>query len=80
MVYHFRLAQLSPVTDAIYSGDMPIDESKLKEIQKVVEEAGVALNATSGSEGIGSWEGGVVWLVPTDKSIAEWKPIATRTL
>lgn len=32
------------------------------------------------SEGISDWEGGVVWLVPTDKDITEWKPIATRTL
>lgn len=61
---------------------MPIDAVKLEQIQKAVEEAGVALQATSGSgsEKLGSWEGGIVWLVPTDRSIAEWKPIATRSL
>lgn len=51
----------------------------------MVREAGVRLPAdgSGGTEEGDSWEGwdgGVVWLVPTDKPIAEWKPIATREL
>ena len=54
----------------------------MKEITKVVQDAGIHLEGVEGNktESWGSWEGGVVWLVPTDKSIAEWKPIAQRTL
>lgn len=63
---------------------MPIDEAKLKNIDKAVQDAGISLAGSSGSAvggiGMGGWEGGVVWLVPTDKDIAAWKPIATRTL
>lgn len=55
------------------SGSKPIDEARLKEISNVVEEAGVPLQK-------GGWEGGIVWLVPTDRPIDQWKPIATRKL
>ncbi|ETS78729.1 2',3'-cyclic-nucleotide 3'-phosphodiesterase [Pestalotiopsis fici W106-1] len=61
-----------PHVSLIY-GDNPIDDAKLQEISKVVKEAGIEL------EGPG-WEGGVVWLVPTDRPINEWKPIATKEL
>lgn len=62
---------------------MPIDDDKLAEVDKAVREAGIRLlresePITSGD--LTGWDGGVVWLVPTDKSIPEWKPIATRTL
>lgn len=63
---------------------MPIDEAKLKGIDKAVRDAGITFAGPSGSEvggvGMGGWEGGVVWLVPTDKDIVAWKPIATRAL
>ncbi|KUI59973.1 2',3'-cyclic-nucleotide 3'-phosphodiesterase [Cytospora mali] len=59
-------------------GDMTIDEAKLNEVERIVRESGVSFREPSG-ENTG-WKGGVVWLVPTDKNIAEWKPIATRTL
>lgn len=64
------------------SGDTPIDENTMREVEEAVEETGIALAAgeSSGPQSMVGWEGGVVWLVPTDKSIAEWKPIATRTL
>ncbi|KAF3763447.1 2, 3 cyclic phosphodiesterase [Cryphonectria parasitica EP155] len=62
-------------------GDMPIDEAKLKEIEQAVQEAGITLSQDKGkSERFDGWDGGIVWLVPTDKDIAEWKPIATRLL
>ncbi|KAK1836781.1 putative cyclic phosphodiesterase [Podospora conica] len=56
-------------------GSVPMDEERMGVVRKAVEEAGVAL----GEEGSG-WEGGVVWLVPTDRPIGEWKPIAVREL
>lgn len=59
------------------SGDEPINEIKLKEVEKAVLDAGVALGQ---SDDAGGWEQGTVWLVPTDRSITEWKPIATRSL
>lgn len=55
------------------SGSNHIDEPKLEEISNVVEEAGVPLRK-------GGWEGGVVWLVPTDRPIDQWTPIATIKL
>lgn len=59
------------------SGDEPINETKLKEVEKAVLDAGVAFEETDGAHG---WEQGTIWLVPTDRHIAEWRPIATRSL
>ena len=64
---------------------MPIGEETFREVTKVVQEAGVRLSGeeSAGTEpdsGLDGWDGGVVWLVPTDRPIAEWKPIATREL
>ncbi|KAH7021027.1 2',3'-cyclic-nucleotide 3'-phosphodiesterase [Microdochium trichocladiopsis] len=74
-----------PHVSLIY-GSTPITDEKLSQISKTVEEAGVKLGASAATltdstteEGAG-WEGGMVWLVPTDRPIAEWKPIATRLL
>ncbi|KAK3903963.1 hypothetical protein C8A05DRAFT_32259 [Staphylotrichum tortipilum] len=65
-------------------GDEPISDETLKGITKVVQQAGIKLadelegNKEGAWEG---WEGGVIWLVPTDKPISEWgTPIATRQL
>ncbi|KAK7739705.1 hypothetical protein SLS53_005674 [Cytospora paraplurivora] len=59
-------------------GDTNIDEGKLKDIEQTVQESGVGLGeASAGNTG---WKGGVVWLVPTDRDIKDWKPIATRAL
>lgn len=60
------------------SGDVSIGEEKLKDIEELVQESGVSFNEPSG--GSTGWEGGIVWLVPTDRDITAWKPIATRTL
>lgn len=65
-------AAFGPHASLIY-GDKTIDDARLQEISKVVEEAGIKLHGAG-------WEGGVVWLVPTDRPINEWKPIATRKL
>ncbi|KAK0707649.1 2',3'-cyclic-nucleotide 3'-phosphodiesterase [Lasiosphaeris hirsuta] len=74
-----------PHVSLIY-GSVSIDEDALERLTRVVEEAGVKLSGgKSGSEVVdgsdgGGWTGGVVWLVPTDRPIAEWKPIAVREL
>lgn len=60
------------------SGDVTIDDTKLKEIEDAVKESGVSLG--DGSHSMRGWEGGIVWLVPTERGIENWKPIATRTL
>ncbi|KAK7717800.1 hypothetical protein SLS63_010655 [Diaporthe eres] len=59
-------------------GDVAIDEAKLEEVEDAVEESGVKLGETSHE--MGGWQGGTVWLVPTERGIENWKPIATRTL
>lgn len=59
---------------------MPIEEGKLKQLERVVQEAGVSLAESPGPRIVNGWKGGVVWLVPTDKSITEWKPIALKDL
>ena len=66
----------------LISGETPIDKLKLQEISRHVESRNVSLkeSASSVPEGHDGWEGGVVWLVPTDKPIADWKPIAKRAL
>ncbi|KAK4155614.1 2',3'-cyclic-nucleotide 3'-phosphodiesterase [Chaetomidium leptoderma] len=75
-------AEFGPHLSLMY-GDEPISEETLKEITKVVQQAGVKLSdeETGATEEGGGWDGGVIWLVPTDKPISEWgKPIATRQL
>lgn len=67
------------MTNADHSGNVPLDEATMSKVEKSVREAGIALDG-KGEEGIIGWEGGTVWLVPTDKPLGEWKPIATRTL
>lgn len=59
---------------------MPIDKAKLAEIEHAVQEAGIALQPAQGHDGTSGWVGGTVWLVPTDRPIPDWKPIATRVL
>ncbi|KAK4133697.1 hypothetical protein BT67DRAFT_450106 [Trichocladium antarcticum] len=76
--------EFGPHVSLMY-GDVPIGEQTLKEITAVVREAGVNLGGEEGADGKGwdgwdGWDGGVVWLVPTDKPMAEWKPIATVEL
>ncbi|KAK0709324.1 2',3'-cyclic-nucleotide 3'-phosphodiesterase [Lasiosphaeria miniovina] len=78
-----------PHVSLIY-GNVPMDEAKLRGVTRLVGEAGIRLNPSgetaaveSEAEGEGrwdGWEGGILWLVPTDKPIAEWKPIATRVI
>ncbi|KAK3936584.1 2',3'-cyclic-nucleotide 3'-phosphodiesterase [Diplogelasinospora grovesii] len=75
-----------PHVSLIY-GDKPIDDKTLDRVAKAVEDAGIKMSATpenTASEDQiveeAGWDGGEVWLVPTDKPIEQWKPIATREL
>ncbi|KAK5662343.1 hypothetical protein OQA88_8253 [Cercophora sp. LCS_1] len=60
-------------------GSVVMDGDKITKVIEAVEEAGAKL-AKAGEEGGGGWDGGVVWLVPTDRPIDQWKPIAAREL
>lgn len=65
------------------SGDTPLDEAALRKVEELVQSKGVFLEGidnASAQDGLSGWEGGVVWLVPTDKPVTDWKPIATRTI
>ncbi|KAK4248070.1 2',3'-cyclic-nucleotide 3'-phosphodiesterase [Corynascus novoguineensis] len=67
-------------------GNEPILDGALREVTKIVQQAGIKLRDETeehgkDSDGLDGWDGGVIWLVPTDKSISEWgKPIATRKI
>ncbi|KAK4186399.1 putative cyclic phosphodiesterase [Podospora australis] len=63
-------------------GDVPISDEKLREVTEVVQEAGIQLSQEEkkGGENLSGWTGGVIWLVPSDGPISEWKPLATREL
>jgi 2',3'-cyclic-nucleotide 3'-phosphodiesterase len=61
-------------------------DGALREITVIVMQAGIKLSEESLADAKetaswNGWDGGVVWLVPTDKPVSEWgKPIATRRL
>lgn len=60
----------------LHSGSVPITDDKLSQISKSVEDAGVVLSAPGNGDSTepgAGWDGGVVWLVPTDRPIPEWK-------
>ena len=64
----------------LYSHDCPqIDEKGMREMEKLVRDVGVNLEGEEEGD-LRGWTGGRVVLVPTSKSIAEWKPIAERVL
>ncbi|KAM7203600.1 putative cyclic phosphodiesterase [Naviculisporaceae sp. PSN 640] len=76
--------KFGPHVSLIY-GNVPIDEETLAKISEVVEQAGVGLGRSGATDGHGpdrhnGWDGGVVWLVPTDGPVNQWKPIAIREL
>ncbi|KAF2197858.1 2',3'-cyclic-nucleotide 3'-phosphodiesteras-like protein [Delitschia confertaspora ATCC 74209] len=57
--------------------DGTVTSEQLAEIERFTKEAGINLN---GEGELAEWEGGRVVLVPTDKAIKEWAPIAERGL
>lgn len=65
-----------PHLSLLYS-EIELSHQNLEEMEKVVREAGVNLE---GEGEAGGWVGGRVVLVPTDKKIEEWQPIALKDL
>ena len=59
------------------SSNIEVPEDGRVAVETLVREAGVRLQ---GDEEMAGWQGGRVWLVPTDLKIDEWKPVAERTL
>jgi 2',3'-cyclic-nucleotide 3'-phosphodiesterase len=59
------------------SSAIEVSCEELREIQQVVEDAGVDLE---GKGYMGGWSGGRVVLVPTDRKIEDWEPIAMKDL
>jgi hypothetical protein len=59
-----------------------VDEDVKRSIEhKLVEKDILAEKLTRGGNRRGGWKGGAVWLVPTYKrDIAEWRPVARRSL
>lgn len=61
-----------------YSHDcLSIDAEGLAPIEHLAQQTGISL---IGEGQLGGWTGGRVVLVPTDKSIRQWSPIAERAL
>jgi len=61
----------------VRSADIEVSEESLKEIETAIREAGVNLE---GEGKLGSWVGGRVVLVPTDRRIEDWNAVALRDL
>ena len=65
-------------TNKDVSHDCPkVPEAEIAKIEDLLQAAGINLE---GKGELGGWEGGRVVLVPTDRPITDWAPIAERTL
>jgi hypothetical protein len=53
-----------------------VDEDVRGLIEQKLADKGILAERPASS----GWRGGTVWLVPTQKDIAEWQPIARRSL
>ncbi|KAF2461004.1 2',3'-cyclic-nucleotide 3'-phosphodiesterase [Lineolata rhizophorae] len=65
-----------PHCSLMYAG-FTVTEERRKELECMVKDASISFD---GEEDRGSWTGGLVVLVPTEKRIEDWKPVATRVL
>ncbi|KAI9172672.1 2',3'-cyclic-nucleotide 3'-phosphodiesterase [Paramyrothecium foliicola] len=69
-----------PHVSLIY-GSVPISDTKLAEITDFVKSNKIHLSPDSTADDeFAGWKGGEVWLVPTDRSIEQWKPIVIKKL
>jgi 2',3'-cyclic-nucleotide 3'-phosphodiesterase len=67
----------NPHLSLLYHDCPPVDEGELSEVEQLVKKAGVSI---VGQGELGGWIGGRVVLVPTDKPIDQWIPLAKRDL
>ncbi|KAF2735453.1 2, 3 cyclic phosphodiesterase [Polyplosphaeria fusca] len=67
----------NPHVSLLYHDCPPVSDKDVAEMEKMVAIVGVSLE---GEGELGSWLGGRVVLVETDKPISAWAPIAERTL
>jgi 2',3'-cyclic-nucleotide 3'-phosphodiesterase len=67
----------NPHLSLLYHDCPPVGQEKLEQVETLAQKLDVSI---SGQGGSGGWRGGRVVLVPTDKSIDQWIPIAERTL
>ncbi|KAF2661364.1 2',3'-cyclic-nucleotide 3'-phosphodiesterase [Lophiostoma macrostomum CBS 122681] len=67
----------APHLSLLYHACPKVPEAEIAKIGGLLQAAGIDLE---GQGELGGWEGGRVVLVPTDRPIAEWSPIAERTL
>ncbi|KAH7414046.1 2',3'-cyclic-nucleotide 3'-phosphodiesterase [Phaeosphaeria sp. MPI-PUGE-AT-0046c] len=66
----------NPHLSLLYHDCPPVDANALAATAESVEKAGLKL---AGEGDFAGWVGGRIILVPTDKSIEEWAPIAEKT-
>ncbi|KAF1841111.1 2',3'-cyclic-nucleotide 3'-phosphodiesterase [Cucurbitaria berberidis CBS 394.84] len=67
----------TPHLSLLYHDCPRIDTEGLSQAGEFAQDLGISVN---GQGKLGSWKGGRVVLVQTDKPIHEWKPIAERSL
>jgi galactokinase len=53
-----------------------VDEDARRVVEQKLAEKGILAERSASS----GWRGGTVWLVPTQKDISQWQPIARRSL
>ncbi|CAO2650702.1 Nn.00g019940.m01.CDS01 [Neocucurbitaria sp. VM-36] len=67
----------TPHVSLLYHGCPQIKTENLTQVEKLAQGIGISVE---GQGKIGGWEGGRVVLVPTDRPIDQWIPIAERVL
>ncbi|KAF1996837.1 2',3'-cyclic-nucleotide 3'-phosphodiesteras-like protein [Amniculicola lignicola CBS 123094] len=66
-----------PHLSLLYHDIPQVSQEDIADISKILDDVGVGLK---GEGELGGWQGGKVVLVPTDKAIKDWNPIAEREL
>jgi len=67
----------NPHLSLLYHDNLPVNARGLDEVEKLAQSVGVDVTGQSDS---GGWTGGRLVLVPTDKPVDQWIPIAERKL
>ncbi|KAI9698864.1 MAG: hypothetical protein M1820_007371 [Bogoriella megaspora] len=82
LAYICREAGVTKDEHAARSADITIDKEKMAELKQALRELQIGFEDDNMSPdgAMTGWEGGDIWLVPTDKGIEDWQPIATKRL